>query len=114
MSYQEFQEHWKNLSELIDNLPDIRNEQLNGLVKSYVAQNLALLNEVFTSSIDNLKRLQKAKTTNDIVCTQARFANEISKKLSLSTQRFLNTSLGHIADYNEWLKEHCDLNTEEA
>ena len=112
MPHQEFHAHWKNLSELIENLPVIENEHMNSLVKSYVAQNLVLLNEVFASSIENLKRLQKAKTTNDIVCTQARFANEISKKLSLSTQRFLNTSLGHIADYNEWLKAHCDLNAE--
>jgi len=112
MPYQECQENWKNLSQLIDNLPVTKNEQMSSLVKSYVDQNLVLLNEVFATSIENLKRLEKAKTTNDIVCTQARFANEISQKLSLSTQRFLNTSLGHIADYNEWLKVHCDLTTE--
>lgn len=109
---QEFQDNWKILSELIDTLPSIENEHMNSLVKSYIAQNLSLLNDVFASSIDNLKRLQKAKTTNDIICTQARFSNEISKKLSLSTQRFLNTSLGHIADYNEWLKVHCDLTSD--
>jgi len=112
MPYQEFQENWRILSELIANLPANENEQMNSLVKSYIAQNLLLLNDVFSSSIDNLIRLQKAKSTNDIICTQARFSNEISKKLSLSTQRFLNTSLGHIADYNEWLKAHCDLATD--
>lgn len=112
MSYQEFQDNWKILLELIDNIPVVENEQMNNLVKSYIAQNQILLNDVLTSSIDNLKRLQKAKTTNDIICTQARFSQEISKKLSLSTQRFLNTSLGHIADYNEWLKAHCDLSTD--
>src|SRR5437868_12395866 len=99
MPYQEFQENWKILSQLIDNLPTTENEQMNSLVKAYLTQNLILLNDVFSSSIDNLKRLQTAKSTNDIICTQARFTNEISKKLSLSTQRFLNTSLGHIADY---------------
>ena len=71
-----------------------------------------ILNDIFTTSIDNLKRLQTAKSSNDVICTQARFTNEISKKLALSAQRFLNASLGHIADYNEWLKAHCDLSTD--
>jgi hypothetical protein len=112
MSYQQFQTQWKSLSELIDNLPEIDNEHMNSLVKSYVAQNLVLLNEVFATSIDNLKRLQKVKSANDIICTQAKFTSEISKKISLSTQRFLNTSLGQFTNYNEWLKTHCDLATE--
>lgn len=112
MPYQEFQENWEAFSKLIDNMPAIENTQLNNLIKSYIEQNIVILNDVFATSIDNLKRLQKAKTTNDIICTQARFSNEIGKKLSLSTQRFLNASLGHIADYNEWLKAHCDLATD--
>lgn len=112
MPYQEFQENWKAFSELIDQLPHAQNEQIAVLMKRYIDQNLLILNDVFATSIDNLKRLQKAKTPNDIICTQARFTNEISKKLSLSTQRFLNASLGHIADYNEWLKAHCDLATD--
>lgn len=112
MPYQEFQENWKAFSALIDQLPQAQNEQIAVLMKRYIDQNLLILNDVFATSIDNLKRLQKAKTPNDIICTQARFTNEISKKLSLSTQRFLNASLGHIADYNEWLKAHCDLATD--
>lgn len=112
MPYQEFQENWKIFSDLIDKIPASENEQVNNLIKTYVDQNLIILNDVFSTSIENLKRLEKAKTTNDVICTQARFTNEISKKLSLSTQRFLNTSLGHIADYNEWLKAHCDLATD--
>lgn len=112
MPYQEFQDNLKTLSDLIDNIPNIPNEKINSLVKSYIAQNLILLNDVFSCSIDNLKRLQNVKTTNDIICTQAKFANDINKKMALSTQRFLNTSLGHITDYNEWLKAHCDLATD--
>lgn len=112
MPYKEFQENWKMLSELIDQLPTNQSEQVNTLVKRYVDQNLIILNDVLTTSIDNIKRLQKAKTANDVICTQARFTNEINKKLSLSAQRFLNASLGHIADYNEWLKDHCDLATD--
>lgn len=112
MPYQEFQDNWKAFSNLIDNLPNTDNEQIKTLMNRYVEQNLIILNDVFATSIENLKRLQKAQTANDVICTQARFTNEISKRLSLSTQRFLNASLGHIADYNEWLKAHCDLATD--
>lgn len=112
MPYQEFQNNWKNFSDLIDTLPKTDDEQINTLVKRYVEQNLIILNDVFATSIENMKRLQTATSANDVICTQARFTNEISKKLSLSTQRFLNASLGHIADYNEWLKAHCDLATD--
>ncbi|MBA3661802.1 MAG: hypothetical protein H0W64_08750 [Gammaproteobacteria bacterium] len=112
MPYKEFQENWKILSDLIDQLPQIKDEQIATLVKRYIEQNIIILNDVFHTSIENLKKLQNAKTANDVICTQARFTNEISKKLSLSAQRFLNASLGHIADYNEWLKSHCDLATD--
>ena len=114
MLYKEFKENWKIFSEIIDHLPAkaIKDEQIATLIKRYIEQNIIILNDVFSTSIDNLKKLQKAKTANDIICTQARFTNELSKKLSLSTQRFLNASLGHIADYNEWLKAHCDLATD--
>jgi len=112
MPFKEFQENWKHFSDLIDKMPSMKDEQLATLVKRYIEQNIMILNDVFTTSIDNLQRLQNAKTPNDVICTQARFTNEISKKLSLSAQRFLNASLGHIADYNEWLKAHCDLATD--
>lgn len=112
MSHQEFQNYWKELSSLLGQLPNTSDEQLNMLIKRYNEQNVLFLNDVLSTSIDNLKRLQKAKSPNDIICTQARFTNEINKKLTLSAQRFLNASLGHIADYNEWLKEHCDLATD--
>ena len=112
MPYQEFQDNWKAFSDLIDSLPPIENEQMNHLAKQYIEQNLLILNDVFETSIDNVKRMQKAKTVNEIICTQARFTNEISQKLTLSSQRFLNASLGSMADYNEWLKAHCDLATD--
>lgn len=112
MPYKEFHENFRLFSELIDHIPKIDNEQVNNLVKSYTDQNIMVLNDILTTSIENLKRLQQAKNSDDIICTQARFANEITKKLTLSTQRFLNASLGHIADYNEWLKAHCDLATD--
>lgn len=112
MPYQEFQDNWKTFSDLIDKLPGTDNEHTNVLLNRYIEQNLIILNDVFATSIENLKRLQKAHSANDVICTQARFTNEISKRISLSTQRFLNASLGHIADYNEWLKAHCDLATD--
>jgi hypothetical protein len=112
MPYQEFQENWKLFSGMIDKLSISDNEQINLLVKRYVEQNLMILNDVFATSMENLKKLQHAKTANDVICMQARFTNEINKKVCLSTQRFLNASLGQIADYNEWLKAHCDLSTD--
>ena len=112
MSLKEFQENCKLFLEMVDRLEAPESEQIAILTKRYVDQNIVVLNDVFTSSIENMKRLQNAKTANEIICTQARFTNEISKKLTLSAQRFLNASLGHIADYNDWLKAHCDLSTD--
>lgn len=112
MSYQEIKENWRDFSALIDQLPAGDSEQLQTLIKRYVDQNVLILNEVFSLSIENLKKLQYAKTTNDVICIQAKFTHEISQKLALSAQRFLNASLGHIADYNEWLRAHCDLATD--
>lgn len=112
MPYQEFKDNWKTFSDLVNSLPKSNDEQINNLITQYIEQNLIILNDVFSASIDNLNRLKTAKSANDVICTQARFANEVSKKLSLSTQRFLNASLGKIADYNEWLKAHCDLATD--
>jgi len=112
MPYQEFHDNWKLFSELIDRLPKGSDEQVNNLIKSYIEQNIIILNDVFSASIENLKRLQKAKNVNDVICLQARFTSELGQKLALSTQRFLNMSLGNIADYNEWLKSHCDLATD--
>lgn len=112
MPYQEFQENWKIFSDLVEKIPLLANDQMNDLMKKYIEQNLIILNDVFSTSIDNLKHLQNAKSVNEIICIQAKFTNEINKKISLSTQRFLNASLGHISDYNEWLKAHCDLATD--
>lgn len=112
MPLKEFKEHYEAFSDLVNQFPHANNEQLDILIKRYIDQNLVIMNDVFTTSIENLKRLQKATTSNDVICTQARFTNEISKKLAMTAQRFLNASLGHIADYNEWLKAHCDLATD--
>lgn len=112
MPYRKFQENWKKFVELVDSLPSVQNEQQNLLANRYVEQNIMILNDVFSTSIESLKQLQKATSPNDIICIQARFTNELTKKLALSAQRFLNASLGNIADYNEWLKTHCDLATD--
>lgn len=112
MPLKEFQQNLEVFSNLIQQQPNTADDQLATLMKRYAEQNLIVINDVLTTSIDNLKRLQQAKQPNDVICIQARFTNEISKKLALSAQRFLNASLGHIADYNEWLKAHCDLATD--
>lgn len=112
MPHQEFQDNWKIFSELIDQLPSSNDERINALVNRYIEQNISIMNDVFSISIDNLKKLQKIKSSNDIICIQARLTSEISKQLSQTAQRFMNASLGQIADYNEWLKAHCDLATD--
>lgn len=112
MPLKEIQANWKSFMDLIDQIPKTNDDTLNLLLDRYVEQNISLLNDIFAISIENLKYLQQAKNPNDIICTQARFSNEITKKLSLSTKRFLNASLGQIADYNEWLKTHCDFATD--
>jgi hypothetical protein len=112
MPYQEFQENLKIFSKLIESLPTYHDDQISLLAKRYIEQNVLILNDILATSIANLNRLNNAKSANDIICIQARFTNEIGKNLTLSAQRFLNASLGHIADYNEWLKAHCDLATD--
>lgn len=112
MPYQEFKKNWQQFSQLVEQINKMDDPQLTILMKRYIEQNLTLLNDVFATSIVNLEHLQKANSADDIICIQARFTNEISKKLSQSAQRFVNASLGNIADYNEWLKAHCDLATD--
>lgn len=112
MPYQDFLQNWKNFSELVEQFPETGDDHLNQLIKRYIEQNLLLFNDIFATSIKNLNHLKNAKTANDVICAQARFTNEITKNLALSTQRFLNASLGQVADYNEWLKAHCDLATD--
>lgn len=112
MPAKEFHQYYQTFTDIVEHFQVSKDEQLNILTKRYIEQNLVILNEILHTSIENLKRLQKAKSPNDVICLQARFTNEISKKLTLSAQRFLNASLGHIADYNEWLKAHCDLISE--
>lgn len=112
MLFKQMQENWQKFSNFIETLPNNPDEHVAGLIKRYIEQNVIILNEVLNLSIENLNKLQHAKTTNDIICAQAKFTHEISQKLSLSAQRFLNASLGHIADYNEWLKAHCDFATD--
>lgn len=112
MLYKRFQENLEHFSNLINQIPNQNDPKVAELMKRYVEQNILVLNDVFESSIENLERLQRAKSANDVICIQARFTNEISTKLAQSAQRFLNTSLGQISDYNEWLKAHCDLATD--
>ncbi len=112
MIHQEFKESFLCFSELINQLGKTDNEQINTLIKSYIEQNIMLLNDAFSISIDHLNRLKNADNVNDIICTQAMFTNQINRQLTLSTQRFLNASLGQLTDYNEWLKAHCDLATD--
>lgn len=114
MSYQEFEENLKKFSEITNRLHAVGDERINALINCYIEQNITTLNDILTASIQHLKKLEHTHTENDIICTQARFTQETSQKLSLSTQRFLSMSLGQNKDndYNDWLKAHCDLATD--
>jgi hypothetical protein len=112
MPYELFQENWNTFSNLIKTLPHQHNEPMRALAEQYIEQNVMILNEVMAISIENMKRLQHATTANEVICAQAKLNNDLNKKLSLTAQRFLNSSLGHIADYNDWLKAHCDFATD--
>lgn len=112
MAYQKFQENWDTFTQLVGSLPTMNNEKMNLFIKRYVEQNLIVLNEIFEVSIKNIEQLKKTKSTEEIIALQAKFTSEISKKLTLTAQRFLNASLDHLSDYNEWLKAHCDLATD--
>lgn len=108
----EFKKNVEIFCQLVDSLPRTQNDKMNALISGYIEQNLMIINEMLITTIENMQRLQHAKTTNDVICMHAKFTNDISKQLNLSAQRFMNTTLGHISDYNEWLKLHCDLATD--
>lgn len=112
MPYKEFEDNLKQFVDLIKQLKESDDKPTKRFILRYLDQNVSILNEMVTTSIDNLLKLQKAKTVNEVVCIQAKFTNEINNKVVVSAQRFLNASLGNIADYNEWLKAHCDLATD--
>lgn len=105
--HEELKENWRIFLELIDTLHNIENNKM--AINYYIQQNAILLNEVFSDSIDHLNKLQKATTSNDIICTQIKFTNKISKKSSFASQRFLNLPLEEVSDTNEWLNSHCDF-----
>ena len=110
--YDELLQNWKHFTQIIQDPLQAKDELTTALVKRYSEQNIEILNDVLVSSIDHLKRLQKVKSLNDVVCTQARLTDEIGKKLMKAAQKFFNSSLGNVSDYNEWLKAHCDLATD--
>lgn len=110
--YDDLLQHWKQFSQLVQDPIQAKDKLTADLVKRYSEQNIEILNDVLVSSIDHLKRLQTAKSLNDVVCTQARLTDEIGKKLMKAAQKFFNASLGNVADYNEWLRAHCDMATD--
>ena len=114
MQFKEFQKNYELFSQLLEQLvPAGCDEGTTAFIQHYVEQNVTILNEVLAISIEQFKKIQKVKTANEVICIQAKLNNDISKKLSQATQRFLNASLGNVADYNEWLKTHCDLVTDD-
>lgn len=112
MPYQEFEANLKLFLKVIKALPNKQNTQVSNLLKRYIDQNLMVLNDVFSISIDHLNKLEQSQNVNEIICTQALFMNEINQKLTLISRRFLNESIGAMHDHDEWLKKHCDFSTD--
>ncbi len=110
--YDELLKNWEQFSKLVQEPMQAKDKIIANLARRYSEQNIEILNDVLASSIDHLKHLQKAKSLNDVVCTQARLTDEIGKKLMKAAQKFFNASLGNVSDYNEWLKAHCDMATD--
>ncbi len=112
MIYQQFEENCALFKKLLEDLNQATDNTVNVQIKRHLEQNINLLNDVFTISIEHMQQLQQVSATDDILRLQTRLANEMSQKLALAAHRFLNHSLTNIADYNEWLKQHCDLATD--
>jgi hypothetical protein len=112
VQYKEILENWEQFMKMIEHPTDIQYELIATMVKRYSDQNIEIVNEVLASSIEHLTRLKNVKTMNDVVCVQARLTDDINKKLVKTAQKFFDTSLGSLTDYNEWLKAHCDLATD--
>ncbi len=110
--YDELLQNWKHFSQIVQNPIQSPDELTARMIKRYAEQNIDILNDFLVSSIEHLNRLQKVKSLNEVICTQARLTDEIGKKLMKAAQQFFNTSLGNVSDYNEWLKAHCDLATD--
>lgn len=112
MIYQQFEENCALFKKLLEELRHTTDNTDSIAIKRHIEQNINLINDVFTISMQHLQQLQQVSGTDDILRLQTRLANEMSQKLALAAQRFLNHSFNNIADYNEWLKQHCDLATD--
>lgn len=112
MQFKEFQSNVHKLNKLFEEMQNHADPKVNEFIKQYIEQNMLVMNEIFSASIEHLQHIQNVKNVNEVICAQAKFTNDITQKLTLSAQRFLNTSLGQIADYNDWLKAHCDMATD--
>jgi len=110
--YEDLLQNWERFVQLVKKPGQAKDELTASMVKRYSEQNIEILNDILVSSIDHLNRLQKVKSLNDVICTQAHLTDEIGKKLMKAAQKFFNASLGNVSDYNEWLKAHCDLATD--
>lgn len=87
-------------------------ELTNPLLKHYVNYNIDLISEIIKLSNQQLKQLKTVKDANEVFELQAAQAENLNKIIPVNTQNFLNSTLTQIADYNAWLKAHCELTTD--
>lgn len=112
MSHQDFEKNIQIFLDLTRQQSKQTNTPVDILRHQYIEQNLHLMNDILQICIDNLKKLEKTQSTNDIICNHAKLTNELNKKVSQSNQQFLDLTIGQMGDHNEWLKAHCDLATD--
>lgn len=112
MTHHELTENVKTFLDLI-NQPVLSEDKKAGkVVEHYLNLNLEIVNNILSGCIDHLNRLRNVNMPHDVICIQARLTNEISQNLEKISRRFIDASLGNVADYNEWLKKHCDFATD--
>lgn len=113
MSDTEIQKNYAAFLELVNQKLKSNDDAHEKVIQGYIRQNVALVNDVLSLSVNKLKKLQNIKSKNDIICMHARLINQIKTKINHAEQQFLNASLGDITtNYDEWLQLHCDLATD--
>lgn len=109
---QELLQNWERFIKIAQAPIQTNDPVTAAMVKRYAEHNIVMINDILISSIEHLRHLQKVKSMNDVICTQARLTDEIGNKLMKTAQTFFNESLNNVSDYNAWLKTHCDLATD--
>jgi cellulose biosynthesis protein BcsQ len=112
MSNKELQDNQDVLIEMINQLHHLYDENDHMHIKRCIQQTMVIINQLVSISIKNLIKIKNAESQDQVICTQARFMNELNKEFSILNQHILNELLGQTIDHDAWLAAHCDLATD--